>query len=116
MPYPDEKRWYYTRDDAFNLILVRFRLTQQKMKKIDIFFHSLSFLTLKNHFFLSMIFSGHFRLPEVIETPTKPQFQPLSRPSKRVWANILSAAAVIERLDWILEKKTRHCEFLTNPE
>ena len=21
MPYPDEKRWYYTRDDAFNLIL-----------------------------------------------------------------------------------------------
>ena len=31
---------------------VRFRLTQPKMKKIDIFFHSLSFLTLKYKFFL----------------------------------------------------------------
>ena len=74
------------------------------MKKIDIFFDSLSFLTLKYDFF-----SGHFRLTEVIETPTKPQFQPLSMPSKRVWANILSGAAVIERPDLILEKKTRLC-------
>ena len=45
------------------------------MKKIDIFFHSLSFLTLKYDFFF-----GHFRLPEVIETPTETQFQPLSMP------------------------------------
>ena len=52
-----------------------------------------------------MIFFGHRRLSEVIETPTKPQFQPLSMPSKRVRANILSGAAVIERPDWILEKK-----------
>ena len=79
----------------------RFRLTQQRMKKIDIFFHSLSFLTLKYDFFF-----GHFRLPEVIETPTKPQFQPLSMSSKRVWANILSEAAVIERPDWFLEKNS----------
>ena len=41
------------------------------------------------------------------ESPIKPQFQPLSMPSKKVWANILSGAAVMERPDWILEKKTR---------
>ena len=57
-----------------------------------------------------MNFFGHFRLLEVIETPTKRQFQPLSMPSKRVWANILSGAAVIERPHWILEKKTRLCQ------
>ena len=45
-------------------------------------------------------FFGHFRLPEVIETPTKPQFQPLSMPSKKVWANISSGVAVIERPDF----------------
>ena len=50
-------------------------------------------------------FFGHFRLAKVIETPTKPQFQPFSLPPKTVWANILSGAAVIERPDWIIEKK-----------
>ena len=44
-------------------------------------------------------FLGHFRLPEVIKTPTKPQFQPFSLPSEKVWVNILSGAAVIERPD-----------------
>ena len=29
---------------------------------------------------------GHFRLPELIETPTKPQFEPSSMPSKNFWA------------------------------
>ena len=58
-------------------------------------------------FSVNFRFFGHFRLPEVIETPAKPQFQPLFMSSKRVWANILSGAAMIERLDWILEKKTR---------
>ena len=52
-----------------------------------------------------MIFFGHFRLPEVVGTPTKPQFQPLSMLSKKVWANILSGAAVMERPDRILQKK-----------
>ena len=56
-------------------------------------------------FSVNFRFFGHFRLSKVIETPTKPQFQPLSMPSKRVWANILSGAAVMERPDWILEKK-----------
>ena len=56
-------------------------------------------------FSVNFRFLGHFWLSEVIETPTKPQFQPLSMPSKRVWANILSGAGVIERPDWILEKK-----------
>ena len=55
-----------------------------------------------------MIFFGHFRLPEVIETSTKPQFQPLSLHSKKVWANILSGAAVIERPIGSLKEKTRH--------
>ena len=72
------------------------------MEKIDFFFLSLSFLTLKYVFF------GHFRLPEMIKTPTKPQFQSLSMPSKKVWANILSEAAVMERPDFIIEKKTRY--------
>ena len=50
-------------------------------------------------------FFEHFRLPEVIKTPTKPSFQPLSMPSKKVWANILYGAAVIECPDFIIEKK-----------
>ena len=53
---------------------------------------------------LFTLFFGHFRLPEVIETPTKPQFQPLSMPSKKVWTIILSGAAVMERPDFIIEK------------
>ena len=57
-PYSDEKRGFYTRNDAFHLILMSdFDFTPQKMKKIDIFFDSLLFLTLKYYFF------GHFRLP-----------------------------------------------------
>ena len=52
-------------------------------------------------FSLNFRFFGHYRLPEVIETPTKPQCQPLSMPSKKVWANIL------QRPDFIIEKKTR---------
>ena len=43
----------------------------------------------------------------MIETHTKPQFQPLSIPSKKVRVNILSGAAVMERPDFIIEKKTR---------
>ena len=35
----------------------------------------------------------------MIETPTKPQFQPSSMPWKNVRVNILSGAAVIERPD-----------------
>ena len=56
-------------------------------------------------FSVNFRFFGHFRLPEVIETPTKPQFQPLSMPSKKVWANILSGAAVMERPDLSQPKK-----------
>ena len=75
------------------------------MKKNDIFFHSLSFLTLKYDFFF-----GHFRFPEMIKTPTKPQFQPLSMLSKKVWANILSGAAVMKRPDFIIEKENSSLE------
>ena len=57
-------------------------------------------------------FFGHFRLPEVMETPTKPQYQPSSMPWKNVWVDILSDAAVIERPDLSPWKKTRHCENL----
>ena len=37
IPYSDEKRWYYTRNDAFNLIL---KSNFDYRKKNDIFFHS----------------------------------------------------------------------------
>ena len=55
-------------------------------------------------FSVNFRFFGHFRLPEVIETHTKPQFKPLSMSSQKVWANILTGAAVIERPDSIIEK------------
>ena len=48
----------------------------------------------------TMVTSGHFRLLEMIETPTAPQFQPLSMSSNKVWVDILSGAAVIERPDF----------------
>ena len=66
-----------------------------------------------HHCFLTFFrFFGHFRLPEVIETSTKPQFQPLFMPSKKVWANILSGAAVMERPDLSPpKKKVVSCEF-----
>ena len=38
----------------------------------------------------------HFRKPQF---QPEPQFQPSSMPSKNVWINILSGAAVIERPD-----------------
>ena len=76
------------------------------MKKIDSFLNSLLFLTLKYKIFL-----GYFRLLEVIETPTKPQFQPSSMPWNKVWVNILSWAAVMERPDFLNETKTRYYEF-----
>ena len=44
----------------------------------------------------------------MIKTPTKPQLQPLSMLSRKVWAYILSEAAVMERPDSTIEKKTRH--------
>ena len=62
-----------------------------KNEKNGIFSHILLFIT--------------FRLPEVIETRTKPQFQPSSMPWKNVWVNILSGAAVIERPDFDQWKK-----------
>ena len=50
-----KKRGFDTRSDAFNLILKsNFDLTQQKMKKIDIFFHSLWFLMFKYYFFQAL--------------------------------------------------------------
>ena len=53
-PYLDVKRWYYTQNDAFNLMLNSdFDQRNKKVKKIGIFFHSLLFLTLKY-----TIFSG----------------------------------------------------------
>ena len=55
----------------------------------------------------TMVTSGHFRLLEMIETPTAPQFQPLSMSSNKVWVDILSGAAVIERPDLAQRKKTR---------
>ena len=67
----------------------------RKNEKIDIFFHSLLFLKLKYK-----IFSG-----KVIETPTKPQFQPFFMPSKKVWTSNLSGAAVMERPDLSPPKK-----------
>ena len=52
-PYPDVKRWYYTQNDAFNLMLKPdFDQRNRKNEKIDIFFHSLLFLTLKFKIFL----------------------------------------------------------------
>ena len=56
-------------------------------------------------FSVNFRFFGHFRLPEVIKTPTKPQFQPFSMPSKKVWANISSRVTVIERLNFDHWKK-----------
>ena len=51
-PYPDVKRWYYTQNDAVNLMLKSdFDQRNKKMKKNDIFFHSLLFLTLKYKIF-----------------------------------------------------------------
>ena len=62
--YPDEKRGFYTRNDALNLILKSdFDL---KWQKIDIFFHSLLFSTLKYDYFSD--FSGNrsgLELPSV---------------------------------------------------
>ena len=49
-PYPDKKKTWalHTQNNALNLILNSdFHFTQQKMKKIGIFFHSLLFLTLE---------------------------------------------------------------------
>ena len=57
---------------------VRFRLTRQKIEKIDIFFHSLSFLMLKNDFFF-----GHFRLTGTFETRSMTQFNSLLTSYKR---------------------------------
>ena len=42
---------------------------------------------------------------QVIETSTKQQFKPSSMPSKKVWVNIFSGVAVIERPDFLNEKK-----------
>ena len=78
-----------------------------KNEKKGIFFHSLLFITLKYDFFV-----GHFRLPDVIETPTKSEFQPSSMPWKNVWVNILSGAAVIERPDLDQWKKNSSDEIL----
>ena len=63
-------------------------------------------------FFHSLLFNIKvwFRLLEVIEPPTKPQFQPLSMSSKNVWVNILSEAAVMER-QICLNEKTRLYRF-----
>ena len=47
----------------------------------------------------------------MIETPTTPQFQPLSMSSKKVSANILSEAAVMERPDFIIEKKLVNIQY-----
>ena len=59
-------------------------------------------------------FFGHFWLPEVIETSTKPQFQPPSMPSKKVCVNTLSVAAVMERPDFLNGKKTRQTKILSD--
>ena len=51
-PYPDVKRWYYTQNDAVNLMLKSdFDQRNKKNEKNDLFFHSLLFLTLKYKFF-----------------------------------------------------------------
>ena len=51
-PYPDVKRLYYSQNDAFNLMLKSdFGQRNRKNEKIDIFFHSLLFLTLKYKIF-----------------------------------------------------------------
>ena len=76
------------------------------MKKNDIFFHSLLFVTLKYKFFF-----GHFRLPEVIETPIKPQFQPFPTTCKRVWVASLNRLAVRGRPDLDPRKKSRLRKF-----
>ena len=66
----------------------------------------------------TMVTSGHFRLLKMIGTPTAPQFQPLSMSWNKVWVDILSEAAVIERPDFSEWKKTRQWrlwKFLTLP-
>ena len=50
-------------------------------------------------FSVNFWFFGHFRLPEVIETPTKPQFQPFPSTCKRVWVSSLNCLAVRGRPD-----------------
>ena len=52
-----------------------------------------------------MIFFRALPVTESDQTPTKPQIQPLSKPLKKLEPNILSEAAVIERLDWTIERK-----------
>ena len=67
MPYPVVKPWHYTWNDEFIRILKSdLDKHQKKNEKIDIFFHSLWFLTLKCNFFF-----GHFRLPETNEIERK---------------------------------------------
>ena len=58
-----------------------------------------------SHHLAVIFFSIYFRLPETIETLNKPQFQPLFMPSKKVWANILSGATVMERPICLHRKK-----------
>ena len=85
-PYPDVKRWHYTQNDTFNLMLKSdFDQRNKKNEKKDIFFHSLLFLTLKYKIFLGISFVYAF---------------------KKVWVNILSGAAMIERPDFLNEKKS----------
>ena len=50
----------------------------------------------------------------MIETSTKPQFQPPSMPSKKVCVNTLSVAAVMERPDFLNGKKTRQTKILSD--
>ena len=70
------------------------------MKKKEIFSHSLSFLTLKYMY-------DFFRVLPVTGSDRNPKQTTISTfvYALKVWANILSGAAVIERPDWILEKK-----------
>ena len=63
-PYPDEKRWFYTRNNAFHLILKSdFDFKQQKNEKVYNFFHSLLFSTLKYDFFSG--YRSCLKLPSV---------------------------------------------------
>ena len=63
------------------------------------------------YFSIYFRFFGHFRLPEVIETPIKPQFQPSSMLWKNFWVDILSGPWLSAPI-CLLEKKVVNIKYM----
>ena len=110
-PYPDVKRWYYTQNDAFILMLKSdFDQRIKKMKKNDIFFHSLWFLTLKYK-----IFSGTSGYRKWSKPLPRHNFNLCLCPQKKFgWISCLGRPWLSAPI-FLNEKKTRHCEKLSEP-